>query len=119
MRPTGGSKSERTSPSQWLSCTRAWRGSKARHLMSLLDTFRSLPTAHLKLGMLPRWTSGLRSRLPSGLVSRRNPELLPAAAALGLFLIAGFQLTLPSSEELPDDTVLAPRRVVDQIGRAS
>ena len=81
--------------------------------MSLLDTFRSLPTAHLKLGMLPRWTSGLRSRLPSGLVSRRNPELLPAAAALGLFLIAGFQLTLPSSVELPDDTVLAPRRVVD------
>ena len=81
--------------------------------MSLLDTFRSLPTARLKLGTLPRWMSVSRFQLPSGSVSRRNPELLPAGAALLLFLIAGFQMTLSSSVELPDDTVSAPRRALE------
>src|SRR5438552_609683 len=81
--------------------------------MSLLDTCRSLPTARLKLGTLPRWMSVSRFQLPSGSVSRRNPELLPAGAALLLFLIAGFQMTLSSSVELPDDSVPAPRRTLD------
>ncbi len=54
-----------------------------------------------------------RFQLPSGSVSRRNPELLPAGAALLLFLIAGFQMTLSSSVELPDDTVSAPRRALE------
>jgi hypothetical protein len=79
--------------------------------MSLLDTFRSLPNARRKLATLPRWMSGSKFQLPSGLISRRNPELLPAIAALALFFIAGFQMTLPASVALPDDVVLAPRRV--------
>jgi hypothetical protein len=50
--------------------------------------------------------SGLKSRLPSELISRRNPELMPAMAATVLLLAAGLQLALPSGLSLPD----APRR---------
>jgi hypothetical protein len=55
----------------------------------------------------------LKLRLPSGLVSRRNPELVPAGATLALLLIAGFQMTLPSSVDLPDDTAFVPKRAVE------
>ena len=54
--------------------------------------------------------SGSRFRLPSGLVSRRSPELLPAAATVVLLLAAGLQMAMPSSAALPEDSVLAPRR---------
>lgn len=81
--------------------------------MSLLDTFRSLPNARRKLGMLPQWMSGSKFQFLSGLISRRNPELFPIVAAIVLLLIAGFQMTLPSSEELPDNMVTAPKRVAE------
>jgi hypothetical protein len=44
------------------------------------------------------------------LVSRRSPELLPAAATVVLVLAAGLQMAMPSSAALPEDSVLAPRR---------
>src|SRR5437764_4300136 len=78
--------------------------------MSLLDTFRSLPTAHLKLGTLPRWMSGSKFRLPSGSLNRRSPELLPAIGTVVLLIAAGLQVAVPSATALPEDTVLAPRR---------
>lgn len=81
--------------------------------MSLLDTFRSLPTAHLKLGTLPRWMSGSRFQLPSGLASRRSPELLPALATVLLLIAAGLQIAMPSQVALPEDSPLAPRRAAE------
>jgi hypothetical protein len=78
--------------------------------MSLLDTFRSLPTAHRKLGTLPRWMSGLKSRLPSALVSKRSPEVFPALAAVVLLIGAGLQITMPSSANLPDRIPSTPHR---------
>lgn len=83
--------------------------------MSLLDTFRSLPTARLKLGTPPRWMSGLRSRLPSGPVSRRSPEVFPALAAVVLLIAAGLQIVIPSSASLPEGTALAPRRAPEPL----
>src|SRR5690242_5167138 len=78
--------------------------------MSLLDTFRSLPTAHLKLGTLPRWMSGSKFQLPSGSLNRRSPELFPALAAVILLITAGMQVAMPSSAALPEDTVAAVPR---------
>jgi len=75
----------------------------------LLDTFRSLPIAHRKLGTPPRWMSGLKSPLPSGLVSRRSPEVFPALAIVILLIAAGLQIAMPSSASLPEETALAPR----------
>src|SRR5215467_15712273 len=72
-----------------------------RRLMSLLDTFRSWPTVQFKPDILRRWTSGLKSRLPSEAISHRNPELVPAMAVIALVLAAGLQLALPSSVDLP------------------
>jgi hypothetical protein len=46
--------------------------------------------------------SGLKSRLPSERVSRRNPEVAPAVAAAALLLLVGLQFTLPSGASLPD-----------------
>src|SRR3954454_8643729 len=109
MRRRVGSRFVRTCSSPSASCTRAWRGSKARHLMSLLDTFRSLPTGRLKLGTLPQWMSGSKFRLPSGLVSRRSPELLPAVVTVALFMAAGVQMAIPSTVDLPQETSMAPR----------
>jgi hypothetical protein len=86
--------------------------------MSLLDTFRSLPIAHRKLGMPPRWMSGLKSRLPSGLVSKRSPEVFPALAAVILLAAAGLQVTIPSSAELPQNTAPAPRPALEPVGPA-
>ena len=77
--------------------------------MSLLDTFRSLPTGRLKLGTLPQWMSGSRFRLPSGLVSRRSPELIPAVVTVALLVVAGVQMAIPSSVNLPEEAVVAPK----------
>jgi hypothetical protein len=54
--------------------------------------------------------SGSKFRLPSGSLSRRSPELLPAIATVVLLMAAGVQAAAPSSAALPEDTVLAPRR---------
>jgi hypothetical protein len=81
--------------------------------MSLLDTFRSLPTARRSLGTLPRWMSGLRSQLPSRSVSSRSPELLPAAVAVLLLITAGLQVAMPSSSSLPETRPSAPRAAAE------
>jgi hypothetical protein len=54
--------------------------------------------------------SGSKFRLPSGSLSRRSPELLPALAIAALLIAAGLQVAAPSSPALPEDAVLAPRR---------
>jgi hypothetical protein len=61
--------------------------------------------------------SGLRSRLPSELVSRRNPELAPAAAAALLLILAGLQLAIPFGASLPERprAPAAPPRLEDPI----
>src|SRR5215475_5444688 len=82
-----------------------------RPLMSLLDTFRSWPTGPFKLDISRRWMSGLRFRLPSARVSRRNPELIPAMAAIVLALAAVLQVVVPSGTTLPPDRPrVAPRQ---------
>lgn len=60
--------------------------------------------------------SGLKSRLPSGLVSKRNPEVFPALAAVILLVAAGLQIAIPSSADLPQNTAPAPRRAAEPIG---
>jgi len=53
--------------------------------------------------------SGSKFRLPSAQVSQRSPEIFPALATLTLLVAAGLQMTMPSTVDLPEDTVLAPR----------
>lgn len=53
--------------------------------------------------------SGLKSRLPSGLVSKRNPEVFPALAVVILLMAAGLQIAIPSSADLPQSTAPAAR----------
>jgi hypothetical protein len=57
--------------------------------------------------------SGLRSLLPSGLGSRRSPEVPAAAATIVLLVAAGLQIAMPSTASLPEDTPLAPRRAIE------
>ena len=57
--------------------------------------------------------SGLKSRLPSGLVSSRSPELFPALAMVVLLIAAGLQIAMPSSASLPEGSPLAPRRAAE------
>ena len=57
--------------------------------------------------------SGSRFRLPSGLASRRSPELLPALATVLLLIAAGLQIAMPSQVELPEDSPLAARRAAE------
>src|ERR1700733_4183777 len=90
--------------------TSAWRVWRARSLMSLLNTFRSLLIAPLRRDTLDRWVSELKSLRPSDFLNRRNPELIPAMAATMLLLAAGFQLVVPSLSSLPEQSDLAPRR---------
>jgi hypothetical protein len=80
--------------------------------MSLLDTFRSLPTGRLKLGTLPQWMSGSKFQLPSGLVSRRSPELIPAVVTVALLMLVGVQMAIPSTVDLPQEAVVTPQRSV-------
>jgi hypothetical protein len=53
--------------------------------------------------------SGSKFRLPSGSLSRRSPELLPAVGTVVLLLAAGLQVSMPSAAALPEESVLAPR----------
>src|SRR5436189_3345852 len=87
--------------------------------MSLLGTFRLPPSARLKLGTLPRWTSALKFQLPSGLASRRSPELMPAGAATALLLLAAVQIAVPSSVKLPTDTAVIPKRNLEMLAPIS
>lgn len=78
--------------------------------MSLLNTFRSLPSMPLRRDILGRWLSDLRSLRPSDFLNRRNPELIPVMATVLLLVAAGLQLALPSVAPLPEQSELAPRR---------
>jgi hypothetical protein len=54
--------------------------------------------------------SGSKFQLPSGLVSRRSPELIPAVVTVALLMLVGVQMAIPSTVDLPQEAAVTPRQ---------